>query len=123
MNNVPDCIATGWVDMNTGMLLGVKTVDGHCHEALDPAAAASAEVVHGSNAAAISQVFAMARDTASAEQYFRELTARSQSVVHVFACGKNKRHQMLVVVTPVSANLGTVITRTRAALSTLEAVG
>ena len=32
---VPECVACGLVDMKTGMLLGVKTVDSHPQEVLD----------------------------------------------------------------------------------------
>ena len=27
--SIPECVAAGYVDMQTGMLLGVKTVDSH----------------------------------------------------------------------------------------------
>lgn len=35
MKDVPKAIAAGVVDMSTGMLLGVKTVDSHPQEVLD----------------------------------------------------------------------------------------
>ena len=33
--SVPECLAVGYVDMQTGMLLAVKTVDSHPSEVLD----------------------------------------------------------------------------------------
>ena len=39
---VPECVATGDVDLSTGMLLGIKTVDSHPQEILELLAAATA---------------------------------------------------------------------------------
>lgn len=123
MKNVPDCIAAGWVDMNTGMLLGVKTVDSHPQEVLDLVAAATTDLFQGANVSAIEEMFKKARGVTSAEHYFREIIVMSQNLIHVFARGKKKEDQVLVVVTRVSANLGMVITKSRAALGSVEAVG
>lgn len=95
--SVPGCVATGWVDMTTGVLLGVQGAD--------PAATtAGLDRSHG----------------VSAEHYFRDLAGPSQHTIHMFAC--RTRDQVLVVVTRVSANLRAVIARTRAVLSAVEAV-
>lgn len=45
--SVPECVAVGYVDMSTGMLLGVKTVDSHPQEVLDLVAAATADLFQG----------------------------------------------------------------------------
>ena len=42
--DVPECVAVGYVDMSTGMLLGVATVDSHPQEVLDLVAAATADL-------------------------------------------------------------------------------
>jgi len=123
MKNVPECIAAGWVDMNTGMLLGVKTVDSHPQEVLDLVAAATTDLFQGSNVVAIEQMFKKARGVTTAEHYFREIIVLSQNLLHIFARGKKKDAQVLVVVTRVSANLGMALTKTRAALSAVEIVG
>jgi predicted regulator of Ras-like GTPase activity (Roadblock/LC7/MglB family) len=123
MKNVPDCLAAGWVDMNTGMLLGVKTVDSHPQEVLDLVAAATTDIFQGSNVVAIEQMFKKSRGVTNAEHYFREIIVMSQNLIHVFARGKKKEDQVLVIVTRVSANLGMVLTKSRAALASVEAVG
>jgi predicted regulator of Ras-like GTPase activity (Roadblock/LC7/MglB family) len=123
MKNVPECIATGWVDMNTGMLLGVKTVDSHPQEVLDLVAAATTDLFQGSNVVAIEQMFKKSRGVTTGEHYFREIIVLSQNLLHIFARGKKKDDQVLVVITRVSANLGMVLTKTRSALSAVEIVG
>lgn len=123
MKNVPECIAAGWVDMNTGMLLGIKTVDSHPQEVLDVVAAATTDLFQGANVTSIEQMFKRARGVTSDDHYFREVIVMSQNLIHVFARGKRLVDQVLVVVTRVSANLDMVITKSRAALGAVEAVG
>ena len=41
MTSVPDCVAAGFVDLSSGMVLSVKTVDSHPTEVFDFLAAAS----------------------------------------------------------------------------------
>lgn len=124
IKNVPECIAAGWVDLNTGMLLGVKTVDSHPQEVLDLVAAATTDLFQGSNVTAIEQMFKKARGvTDNGEHYFKEIIVMSQNLIHIFARGKKKSDQILVAVTRISANLGMVLTKVRMALPGLEAVG
>jgi hypothetical protein len=61
IKNVPECLAAGWVDMSTGMLLGVKTVDSHPQEILDMVAAATGDLFQGSNVSAIESMWRRAR--------------------------------------------------------------
>jgi len=124
MKSVPECIAAGWVDMNTGMLLGVKTVDSHPQEVLDLVAAATTDLFQGANVTAIEQMFKKARGVAdNGEHYFKEIIVLSQNLIHVFTRGKKLQEQVLVAVTRVNANLGMVLTKVRAALPAVEAVG
>jgi len=124
MKNVPECIAAGWVDITTGMLLGVKTVDSHPQEVLDLVAAATTDLFQGANVVAIEQMFKKARGVPdSTEHYFREIIVLSQNLIHIFARGKKKSDQILVAVTRVSANLGMVLTKVRSSLPGVEAVG
>ena len=55
------CVAAGFVDMTTGMLLGVKTVDSHPAEVLELVAAATADMFQGANVTMIEKMFKKAR--------------------------------------------------------------
>ncbi|GFJ86507.1 hypothetical protein Prum_001490 [Phytohabitans rumicis] len=55
--NVPDCVAAGMVDMSTGMLLAVDTVDSHPGEVLDLLAAATFDMFQGRNVVMIEEMF------------------------------------------------------------------
>lgn len=124
MKNVPDCVAAGWVDINTGMLLGVKTVDSHPQEVLDLVAAATTDLFQGTNVSAIETMFKKSRGVPdNADHYFKEIIVLSQNLLHVFSRGKKKQEQILVAVCRVSANLGMVLTKVRSSLPAVEAAG
>ena len=57
IESVPDCIAAGLVDMTTGMLLGIRTVDSHPQEVIDLVAAATGDLFQGSNVTTIERLF------------------------------------------------------------------
>jgi hypothetical protein len=124
IKTVPECIAAGWVDINTGMLLGVKTVDSHPQEVLDLVAAATTDLFQGSNVVAIEQMFKKSRGVPdSTDHYFKEIIVLSQNLLHIFSRGKKKQDQILVVVTRISANLGMALTKVRSSLPAIEVAG
>jgi len=121
--NVPDCLAAGFVDMNTGMLLGIKTMDSHPQEVIDLLAAATSDLFQGKNVITIEQMFRKSRGLPENpdEHYFQEIIVLSRNLIHVFIRGKRYQDQVLVTVTRGGANLGMVVTKTRQALSLVEA--
>ena len=120
--SVPECVASGYVDMSTGMLLGVKTVDSHPQEVLDLVAAATADLFQGSNVTTIEKMFRKARGQGEdGAHYFKEIVVFSENLLHVFMRAKKKKDQAVVIVTRASANIGMVLTKSRQALSDIEA--
>lgn len=123
IRTVPDCLAAGYVDMNTGMLLGIKTVDSHPQEVVDLLAAATGDLYQGSNVVSIEKLFKKARglDENDSEHYFQEIIILSKNLIHVFCRGHGTQDQILVTVCRSGANLGMVLTKTRQALPAVEA--
>jgi hypothetical protein len=120
--SVPECVAAGYVDMSTGMLLGVKTVDSHPQAVLDLVAAATADLFQGQNVTGIEKLFRKARGhSEDGSHYFREIIVFSENLIHVFLRSKKKSDQAAVIVTRGSANIGMVITKSRQALADIEA--
>lgn len=120
-SQVPECLAIGYVDMSTGMLLGVKTVDSHPSEVLDLVAAATADLFQGSNVTAIEQLFKKSRGVPQDNRhYFREILVFSENLIHVFLRGKRNTDHALVFVCRASANVGMVLTKSRLALPAVE---
>src|SRR5262245_39491182 len=120
--SVPECVATGFVDMKTGMLLGVKTVDSHPQEVLDLVAAATGDLFQGQNVSAIEDMFKKGRGIArDNHHYFQEVIVLSDNLLHVFQRCKRNEDLVVVAVCCVSANLGMVLTRSRMHLPKVEA--
>jgi predicted regulator of Ras-like GTPase activity (Roadblock/LC7/MglB family) len=120
--NVPECVAAGLVDMRTGMLLGIKTVDSHPQEVLDLVAAATGDLFQGQNVSAIEKLFKQIRGVRDdGHHYFQEFIVLSDNLIHVFQRGKKSEDMVLVTVTRASANLGMVISRARSGLTAVEA--
>jgi hypothetical protein len=120
--SVPECLAAGLVDMQTGMLLGVRTVDSHPQEVLDMTAAATGDLFQGPNVVAIEKLFRQVRGVPEdGRRYFQEIIVNSDNLIHVFQRCKRNQGMVLVAVCRVSANLGMVLTKARLGLAKVEA--
>ncbi len=118
---VPECVAAGYVDIQSGMLLAIKTVDSHPSEVIDLVAAATGDLFAGSNVTAIEQMFNKSRGLASSDHhYFQEIIVNSDNLIHVFLRGKRYSNYVAVFVCRRSANLGMVLTKARMAMPELE---
>ena len=117
MKEVPKAVAAGVVDMSTGMLLGVKTVDSHPQEVLDLVSAATKDLFEGDNVTAIENTFKRIRGVETSERYFKEIIVMSTNLVHIFARLKNMSSVVLVVVARADMNLGLGMMKTRAIAS------
>ena len=119
---IPECVAAGYVDMSTGMLLGVKTVDSHPSEVLDLVAAATADMFQGPSVTTIEQLFRKSRGQAEdGGHFFNEMMVFSSNLLHVFLRGKQNPEHAIVFVCRASANMGMVLTKARMAVSAIEA--
>lgn len=117
MKDVPKAVAAGVVDMETGMLLGVKTVDSHPQEILDLVAAATKDLFEGDNVTAIEDTFKRVRGVESKERYFQEIIVTSTNLLHIFARIKSMPQAVAVVVCRADTNLGLAVMKVRAIVS------
>jgi hypothetical protein len=123
MTQIPECVAGGYVDMTTGMLLAVKTVDSHPQEVLDLVSAATADLFQGANVSAIEAMFKQARGLkgGDGQHYFQEIVVFSDNLLHVFLRGKKNTNNILVFVSRKSANVGMALAKSRIALASIDA--
>ena len=120
ISSVPDCIAAGYIDLDSGMVLGMKTVDSHPIEVLNLVAAATADLFQGPNVAAIEKMFRIARGLPEdGRHYFQEIIVNSDNLIHIFLRNKSQKH-VLVIVCRKGANLGMVLMKIRLALPSVE---
>lgn len=120
ITSIPECVAAGYVDLSTGMLLGIKTVDSHPAEVLELLAAATSDMFQGSNVVTIENMFKKARGVEDGKHYFNEMIVNSDNLIHVFIRGKVNDEHVVAFVCRKSANLGMVLTKSRAAVPSLE---
>lgn len=121
VTSIPECVAAGFVDLASGMVLSIKTVDSHPSEVFELLAAATADLFQGPNVAAIEKVFRKARGLPenADHHYFQEIIVNSDNLIHVFLRGKCQL-QVACFVCRKGANLGMVLTKSRMALPDIE---
>ncbi len=117
MTDVPKAVAAGVVDMGTGMLLHVSTVESHPQEVLDLVSAATKDLFEGDNVTTIENTFKKVRGVDGDERYFQEIIVTSTNLLHVFARLKSMPTVVAIVVCRVDANLGAVLMKTRSICS------
>lgn len=119
---VPECVAVGFVDLKTGMLLGIRTVDSHPQEVIDLVAAATGEMFQGPTVAAIESMFKKARGVKDdGHHFFQEILVLSDNLIHLFQRCKRNEDLVLATVCRASANIGMVLAKSRSALPAVEA--
>ena len=119
---VPECLAAGYVDTESGMLLAIKTVDSHPREVIDLVAAATADLFNGPNVSMIERMFKKSRGVADdGHHYFQEIIVNSDNLIHVCLRGKINPEYVAVFVCRRTANLGMALTKARIAMPDLEA--
>lgn len=119
---VPECVAAGYVDMSTGMLLGVKTVDSHPQEVLDLVAAATADLFQGQSVSAIEKLFRRSRgQSEDGKHYFNEIIVFSDNLLHLFFRAKRHPDQAVVFVCRGTVNIGMALTKGRQAVGDISA--
>jgi hypothetical protein len=122
ISNIPECLAGGYVDLTTGMLLGIKTVDSHPQEVMDFLAAATSDLFQGPNVVSIEKIFKKARGKESeTHHYFKEIVVLSENLLHIFMRCKKKQDHVVCFVCRKSVNLGMALSKAHATLESVEA--
>lgn len=122
IQTIPECVAGGYVDIGSGMLLSAKTVDSHPQEVLSLVAAATADLFAGQNITMIEKLFKKSRGVNDdGHHYFQEIVVNSDNLLHVFLRGKKHADYVAVFVCRKTANLGMALTKARMAVPELEA--
>lgn len=118
---VPECIIAALVDMSTGMLLAVDTVDDSSGEDdLDLLAAATFDLFQGRNVAIIQDVFT-GHGAKSDRHYFQEMVVNSDDLVHLFLRSAHHQDLVAVVVCRRVTNIGMLFAQARVVMKQMDA--
>jgi hypothetical protein len=120
ITNIPECVAAGFVDIGSGLLLGVRTVDSHPAAVLDLVAAATADLFQGPNVTAIEALFKKARGVETSRHYFQEIIVNSDNLIHVFMRGRKYNDYVAVFICRNTVNFGLMVAKARLALPSIE---
>lgn len=115
---VPECLAAGLIDMSTGMLLAVETVDSHPPEVLDMLAAATLDLFQGRNVVMIENIFKERRGVTTDRHYFQEILVNSDNLTHLFLRIEGGDEIVAAVVCRNSVNVGMLFAQARRVLKT-----
>ena len=119
---IPECLAVGVVDIETGMLLSIRTVDSHPQEVIDLVAAATGELFQGENVTAIEDMFKRIRGVKDPDHhYFQEIVIFSDNLLHLFQRCKKNTSIVMVSVCRKKANLGMVMVKARGQIDNVDA--
>ncbi|HBL26932.1 MAG TPA: hypothetical protein DD490_08870 [Acidobacteria bacterium] len=110
---VPKAVAAGVVDMASGMMLSIKTVESHPQRVLDILAPATRELFEGELVTTIENLFKQARGVKSDDRYFQEILISSTHLWHYFGRLKSNPRIVLTVVTTGDVNMGMFIMKCR----------
>ncbi|MDR7276226.1 hypothetical protein [Catenuloplanes atrovinosus] len=119
-HQVPECIASGWVDMSTGMLLVADTLDDHPPEILDLLAAATFDLFQGRNVTMIEDVWKTQRGVRSDRHYFQEILINSDNLVHLFMRSASNQDLVAVVVCRRQVNIGMLFAQARMVMKQVD---
>ena len=111
--DAPDCVASGVVDMSTGMLLSYETVENHPPEVLDLLAGATLDLFQGRTVVMIEDVFKERRGFSSDNHFFQEILVNSENLTHLFVRLVEQQDVVAVVVCRKSVNVGMLFAQVR----------
>ncbi|MFC8245107.1 hypothetical protein [Streptomyces chartreusis] len=111
--DAPDCVASGVVDMSTGMLLSYETVETHPPEVLDLLAGATLDLFQGRTVVMIEDVFKERRGISSDNHFFQEILVNSENLTHLFVRLTEQQDVVAVVVCRKSVNVGMLFAQVR----------
>ena len=111
--DAPECVASGVVDMATGMLLSYETVDNHPPEVLDLLAGATLDLFQGRTVAMIEDVFKERRGVQSDQHFFQEILVNSDNLTHLFVRLNEQQDVVAVVVCRKAVNVGMLFAQVR----------
>ncbi len=111
VKEIPKCVAAGVVDLDTGMLLNVKTVDSHPQEVLDLVAAATRDLFEGDNVTTIERLFKRVRGIHNDDRYFQQILVMSTNLIHFFARLAHHSTTVVVAVCRKDANMGLILAK------------
>ncbi len=121
MSAIPDCIAAGYVDMETGMLLSVNAADPDNAEALENLALAVSNLFQGRGVKAFEELLRTAGLDNSEHPGFGEIAVFSNDRLYIFLRTREYPDHVVCYICRDSANVGLALTKSHLSLRSVAA--
>ncbi len=121
MKTIPDCIAAGYVDMETGMLLGTNTSEPDSADVLDSLAIAVANLFQGRGIKAFEELLSTAGAEESENPGFGEIAVFSNDRLNIFLRTREYPDHVVCYICRNSANVGLALTKSNLSLRSVAA--
>lgn len=121
IETIPDCIAAGYVDMETGMLLATSTKDPDSAQALEHLALAVANLFQGRGVTAFEDMLRAAQIDDTEHPGFGEIAVFSNGRLHIFLRTQEYRDHVVCYICRDSANVGLALTKSHLSLGSVAA--
>ena len=115
---VPECVIAALVDMSTGMLLAVDTLDDYSGDELDLLAAATFDLFQGRNVGIIADVVNGGK---ADRRYFQEMVVHSAAMLHIFLRSAKNPDLVAVVICRRATNMGMLLAQARVVMKQMDA--
>ncbi len=121
IETIPDCIAAGYVDMETGMLLGTSTADPDGAVDLDSLAIAVANLFQGRGVAGFEALLRQAGTEHEDSPGFGEIAVFSKDRLNIFLRTREYPDHVVCYICRNSANVGLALTKSHLSLGPVAA--
>ncbi len=121
METVPDCVAAGYVDMETGMLLGMNATSSDSQDAMDNLAMAVANLFQGRGIKAFEELMCKAGVQDAEEPGFGEIAVFSNDRLFVFLRTQKYPEHVVCYICKDSTNVGLALTKSHLSLGSVTA--
>lgn len=121
MKTIPDCIAAGYIDMETGMLLGATVTEEIGENDLDTLAIAVANLFQGRGVAAFEALLRQAGSEEVESPGFGEIAVFSKDRLNIFLRTREYPDHVVCYVCRASANVGLALAKSHLSLGPVAA--
>ncbi len=121
IETIPDCVAAGYVDMETGMLLGTSAEDSDSADALDHLALAVANLFQGRGVKGFEELLRTAQIDDVEHPGFGEIAVFSDDRLHIFLRTQKYPDHVVCYICRNNTNVGLALTKSHLSLGPVAA--
>ncbi|WP_170464773.1 hypothetical protein [Ruegeria arenilitoris] len=121
METIPDCVAAGYVDMETGMLLGTSVCDAEDDRVLENLALVVANLFQGRGVSAFETLLQQSGNADTENPGFGEIAVFSKDRLNIFLRTQAYPDHVVCYVCRNSANVGLALTKSHLSLGPVAA--